>query len=518
MGRAAWKDRHGREQKGTDMLTFIHNRQSISRKQAMHPEMIAIWDNMSIGVAIVDEHGICRYMNPIQREIDGFSNLPVVGMHITDLYLPNDGMRDIPTMQCLNGEDHVLRKAYWYKTVNNSLFSSVTDFYLLRKNGFKDGVLAFTSWVDCALVTGKSAPRSKPSLAKEQTTYTFDHIIGRDPVLLNAIQDAKNAAKSSVPIMIWGENGTGKEMFAQAIHAESLRRNKPFVAVNCAAIPENLLEGILFGTAKGAYTDATDKPGLFQKAHGGTLLLDEINSMPIGLQSKLLRVLQERKIRRLGSHSEENVDVRIISILNEHPSEAIARGALRNDLYYRLAVVGLCVPPLRERYQDIPLLTSFFLASSENAREGITLSPTVMQLLSSYSWPGNIRELHHIIEGSLVLLGTRTVIRQDCLPRQFRDALQGTNMAMTQPHSQQPGQYSQLPAPAQPDELDVYRNIHHNSVVPLRNKLDAYEALCIRNVLRITGGNVAKAARIMDLTAPGLRYKMNRYDIRKEDY
>ncbi len=506
------------------MLSYIHNRQSIRRSQAMHPEMIAIWDNMSIGVAIVDEKGICRYMNPIQQEIDGFANLPVVGKHIRELYLPNDGMRDIPTMQCLNGEDHVLRKAYWYKTVNNSLFSSVTDFYLLRKNGVKDGVLAFTSWVDCALVTGKSSPKSKLSLAKEQTTYTFDHIIGRDPVLLNAIQDAKNAAKSSVPIMIWGENGTGKEMFAQAIHAESLRRNKPFVAVNCAAIPENLLEGILFGTAKGAYTDATDKPGLFQKAHGGTLLLDEINSMPIGLQSKLLRVLQERKIRRLGSHSEENVDVRIISILNEHPSEAIARGALRNDLYYRLAVVGLCIPPLRDRYQDIPLLASFFLSSSENAHEGITLSPTVMQLLSTYAWPGNIRELHHVIEGSLVLLGTRTVIRQDCLPRQFRDALQGTSM-MTHiplPHAQQPGQFRQqdMPStvPAQPEELDVYRNVHHNSVVPLRNKLDAYEALCIRNVLRITGGNVAKAARIMDLTAPGLRYKMNRYDIRKEDY
>ena len=238
------------------MLIGTKTFDDVSMEDVMSPAMRTIWDHMSIGVAIVDGEGTCVYMNEIQARVDGFTTSGVVGKHITELYVPN-GMARIPTMECLYRGEPLLRKAYWYKTINNSLFSSVTDFYSLFDEGRKDGVLAFTIWVDSALLTGEAKMNTRPPVsASENTRYTFENIIGHDPALRGAINDAKVAAKSPVPVMIWGENGTGKELFAQALHAASPRKDNPFVAVNCAAIPENLLEGILFGTSKGAYTDA----------------------------------------------------------------------------------------------------------------------------------------------------------------------------------------------------------------------------------------------------------------------
>lgn len=491
------------------MLIDSKNFSDVSMNEVMTPAMRAIWDHMSIGVAIVDGKGICVYMNEIQARVDGFTTSGVVGKHITELYVPN-GMARIPTMECLYRGEPLLRKAYWYKTINNSLFSSVTDFYPLFDHGMKDGVLAFTIWVDSALLTGEAKQNTRaPASASDSTRYTFESIIGHDPALRGAVSDARVAAKSPVPVMIWGENGTGKELFAQAIHSASPRKNHPFIAVNCAAIPENLLEGILFGTSKGAYTDAADKPGLFEKADGGTLLLDELNSMPLGLQAKLLRVLQEKRIRRLGSNSEKDVDVRVISILNEPPLTAVSRGILRNDLYYRLAVVGIAVPPLRERLEDIPLLIASFLQRAEDAPAGVRVSDSVMKLFWGYSWPGNIRELLHVIEGSLALLGSRNVITEDSLPRQFRESCLSRRAAEAAPAA-----VREEDAPL----LDDYRNVRRNSVVPLKEKINAFESRCIRNVLRVTGGNVSKAAKIMELTGPGLRYKMKQLGITEEDY
>lgn len=231
--------------------------------------------------------------------------------------------------------------------------------------------------------------------------------------------------------------------------------------------------------------------------------------MPLGLQAKLLRVLQEKKIRRLGASSEKDVDVRVISILNEPPLTAVSRGILRNDLYYRLAVVGIAVPPLRERLEDIPLLIASFLQRAEGAPSGVRVADSVMKLFWGYSWPGNIRELLHVIEGSLALIGSRNVITEDCLPRQFRDACLSRRAAEAAP---QPVQAEEIPL------IDDYRSVRRNSVVPLKEKINAFEARCIRNVLRVTGGNVSKAARIMDLTGPGLRYKMKQLGIGEEDY
>lgn len=321
--------------------------------------------------------------------------------------------------------------------------------------------------------------------------------------------------------MIWGESGTGKELFAQAIHSASSRASSPFIPVNCAAIPENLLEGILFGTVKGAYTDAPDKPGLFEKAHGGTLLFDELNSMPLGLQAKLLRVIQEKRVRRLGSHTELPINVRIISILNEHPLRAVEQGLLRRDLFYRLAVVGIAVPPLRKRQSDIPLLVQHVIAHSETAHKKNCINlDDVMHLFREYAWPGNIRELAHVIEGSLALLGNGDVITVQNLPRHFREAcnqLQGLDELLPPIQPPQPAPFEPPATAGDNTEYFDYRAVRRSDSISLKTCLREYESCCIRNVLRITGGNVAKAARIMELTPAGLHYRMKVLHIENDE-
>ncbi len=508
-----------------DSSTFA----DVSRAAVLTPAMQTIWESMGVGVAVVDGEGICRFMNTIQRRVDGFSRISVVGRHITSLYVPHE-LECIPTIECLRKGEPILKKAYWYKTTNNYLASTVTDFIPLYDAGRKDGVIAFTIWTGTtAFAEGrKRQPRPPQPKGAAYDFYTFDSIVGQDANLREVIAEARTAAATSSPVMIWGESGTGKEVFAQAIHSESDRRQRPFIPVNCAAIPENLLEGILFGTVKGAYTDAADKPGLFEEADGGTLLFDELNSMPLGLQAKLLRVLQEKRVRRLGSHTEVPVDVRIMSILNEEPLQAVEHGVLRRDLFYRLAVVGISVPPLRERRNDIPLLARMFIDRSELAtRPGgpgtVGVNDDVLHMFMHYDWPGNIRELLHVVEGSLALLGDGPEICPACLPRHFREACHATGSTPATV-SDIVTQAPTLPAPAaaagETGDAGLYydyRNIRKSHVVPLKGCLQKYETQCISNVLRVTGGNVAKAARIMQVTGAGLRYKMKALDISDED-
>lgn len=487
---------------------------NVSRKNVMTPELTAIWECMVIGVAVVNANGICEYMNPIQRRTDGFTRIDVVGQHITNLYLPHE--RDlIPTMECLQKREPLLKRAYWYKTSNNYLASTVTDFFPLFDRGKIDGCIAFVIWLGPATFgDNKKKAKSPIPSGSIPPLYTFENLVGHDRMLCDAVSAARIAAKTSSSVMIWGESGVGKEVFAQAIHSESDRRNKPFIPVNCAAIPENLLEGILFGTARGAYTDAADKPGLFEEANGGTILFDELNSMPLALQAKLLRVLQEKRVRRLGSYTEISVDVRIISILNDSPLHAVRQGTLRQDLYYRLAVVGLEIPSLRERKNDIPLLVRSFVEHSDlrPAHEEVCISDNVLRLFNDYDWPGNVRELAHVIECCMVMLGPSGLIEENTLPRQFLHASRAEGRLL-------PGQDAVLFPPAQiamaspGKEYFDYQSVKRNDVIPLKNCLKEYERQCIANVLRVTGGNVAKAARILEMTAAGLRYRIKTLEI-----
>src|SRR5947199_394636 len=285
-------------------------------------------------------------------------------------------------------------------------------------------------------------------------------LITRSSAMEDLLSQARRVAASDASVCIFGASGTGKELLARAIHRASPRAQAPFVAVNCGAIPEGLLESELFGHKKGSFTGAVaDRRGLFQAAQGGTLFLDEIGDMPLPLQVKLLRALEERKVRPVGSHESHDVDVRVVAATHRKLEERIASGEFREDLYYRLNVVKLYIPALAERREDIPLLANHFLTRlAERYRRGnLAFSPEAMQLLVSATWPGNVRQLLNVMEQSVALAATEVI--PESLVRQALDAGDST-------------------------------------LTPLDEARKAFERDYLVRILKITGGNVTKAARL----------------------
>jgi two-component system, NtrC family, response regulator GlrR len=285
-------------------------------------------------------------------------------------------------------------------------------------------------------------------------------LITRSSAMEDLLSQARRVAASDASVCIFGQSGTGKELLARAIHRASPRAQAPFVAVNCGAIPEGLLESELFGHKKGSFTGAvSDRRGLFQAAQGGTLFLDEVGDMPLSLQVKLLRSLEERKIRPVGTHESHDIDVRVVSATHRKLEERIASGEFREDLYYRLNVVKLYIPALAERREDIPLLANHFLTRlAERYRRGhLGFSPEAMQLMVSAPWPGNVRQLLNVIEQAVALAATEVI--PDSLVRQALDA-------------------------------------GDTALTPLDEARKAFERDYLVRILKITGGNVTKAARL----------------------
>ena len=265
------------------------------------------------------------------------------------------------------------------------------------------------------------AVRENVYLKKElKERYKFENIVGASSKMQQVYNLISKVANTDSTILIQGESGTGKELVARALHFNSRRQHHPFVAINCSALPENLLESELFGHKKGAFTGAVqDKMGLFEEAHDGTLFLDEINSMAQPLQTKLLRVLQERQIRRVGDTKSIPINVRVLAASNESLHEKIATGGFREDLYYRLAVIPIDIPPLRERTEDIPLLAQHFVQkiAAQNGTPPAKIEPDSLKALTSYPWPGNVRELENAIERACALCED-SLIRVEDLPAQ----------------------------------------------------------------------------------------------------
>jgi len=369
-------------------------------------DFFSVLNRLDDGVMITDKNGTILFYNKAQSKIDGIPSKDAMGMKVTAIYELN--RRTSMVMQCIIHNASIKNKTFFYRTYAGKVVNSITSAYPLYKEGQTNGAISFVK--DYELLR-----RSTPMPTREPfhsdlgngTRFKFSDIIGSSHWLTKVIGIAGKAADSSSPIMIQGETGTGKELFAQSIHNHSPRRDQKFVALNCAAIPHDLLEGMLFGTSRGAFTGALDKPGLFEIAHGSTLFLDELLAMPIDLQAKLLRALQDKRIRRLGSLKETWVDVKIISSVNQDPRAAIQEEKLRTDLYYRLGVVMIKLPPLRERLDTMDELSTHFI-EKYNTRLGTnvkTISREVMELFTAYHWPGNIRELEHLIEGAMNMAG-----------------------------------------------------------------------------------------------------------------
>ncbi len=328
--------------------------------------------------------------------------------------------------------------------------------------------------------------RLKKNIASE---FDFSKIIGKSAALQAIFDKIRRVADTRTTVLILGESGTGKELIAKAIHFNSPRHNKPFVVLDCSAIAANLLESELFGHVKGAFTGA-DRPrkGLCEEAHGGTLFLDEIGEMPLDLQSKLLRLLQEQSFRKVGETQPTNVDIRILAATNRNLEDEVKNGRFREDLFYRLNVVALSLPPLRERKEDIPILCQNFLErfSRDYQRKAKQFAPDVMERLLAYDWPGNIRQLHNVME-QVVVMSTDDIITADLLPPPFKEVpLAG-------------------PVTIPENEWDLKKAIE---------RVTAYTEEClIRKALAQTKFNKTKAAQLLGLSRRALIYKTQEYKI-----
>jgi DNA-binding NtrC family response regulator len=315
--------------------------------------------------------------------------------------------------------------------------------------------------------------------------YEFDNIVGHSRPMQEIFSTVERVAPTRATVLLAGESGVGKDLIARAIHYHSPRRDRPFVKINCTAIPENLMESELFGYEKGAFTGANStKPGKFELADTGTAFLDEIGDVPGNIQVKLLRVLQEREFERLGSNKTRHIDVRIVAATNQDLRAALEQGAFREDLYYRLNVVPITIPPLRERREDIPFLAEHFVAKLGPASGSRveSISEAAIEKLMGYHWPGNVRELENVLERSIVLCPATRLeaadIRLDVAPRAPR----------------------QSAADFLPDGLT----------------LDEYEQAILREALRRADGNKSQAARLLGLTRNALRYRLSQMGMDKE--
>ena len=315
--------------------------------------------------------------------------------------------------------------------------------------------------------------------------YSFHNIVGKSHGMQQVFDLIAQTAPRRSTILLQGESGTGKELVAKAIHASSGRSRAPFVAVNCGNIPSELLESELFGHVRGAYTGATStKKGLFETADGGTLFLDEVTTISLEIQSKLLRAIQEREFRRLGGLENIKVDVRIIAASNADLLTAVRQGTFRDDLYYRLNVISIRIPPLRERSEDIPLLANHFVEKylKENQRTSLSIDPAAMKDLMDYPWPGNVRELENVIERAVVL-APGNMITSDLFPNTVHTPPPETSLLWTQ------------------------------EPISLKEKVAHYEKKLILAALEKTGWNQKKAAELLSVNATTLNEKLKRFKI-----
>jgi DNA-binding NtrC family response regulator len=330
-----------------------------------------------------------------------------------------------------------------------------------------------------------------------QETYGLEQVIGRSPAMARVFDLVKKAARSEANVLILGESGTGKELIARAVHANSPRAARPFVPVDCASLPENLLESELFGHERGAFTGAERaKPGLVEVAHQGTLFLDEIGELPLALQAKLLRALQERQIRRVGGTAQITADVRVVSATNRNLREAVAAGRFREELYYRVNVIAVELPPLRERAGDVKLLAYAFL-KRYGGGQVTAIDDEAMAALEQSGWPGNVRELQNVVERACALVDGATIRRRDLPDYLLQSRASGVKSGDSGPL-----------AGIQASTMDL----------PLQQArerwLDVLEGAYLREQLARHGGNISAAAKAADIDRKTFHRLVNKHQIR----
>ena len=474
-----------------------------------------IFERLHVAIYVADRDGKMVYLNRAAKRLDHLDD-DVIGKNLADIYsntVFREGMNS-PTLDALQtGNPHIYENLEWYLK-DGTTVNAITSTYPVREGDDIIGVFALSEDVDRlkaflikhGAFKQKISYRFRNKTMKNGTQYVFDDIIGKSELMKNTIVMARRFAAKKLPVMIYGETGTGKEMFAQSIHNASPYKAGPFVPINCAAIPENLLESMLFGTVKGAFTGAIDHAGLFEKADGGSVFLDEINSMPLMLQAKILRVLQEKEVQRIGDSKTRKINCRIISATNKLPSEAVRNNELREDLYYRLSTGMVWIPSLRERNEDLSLLMDYFIekANAELNATILSVSPDLDRLFHAYDWPGNVRELSNAIESSMnMTLDGETILDLRHLPtylkRHFSEELMGMPNA---------------------EEVFSVRNDEMSPAAPIvhfhgniNDMVDSYEKELIQFALRATKGNLSRCGEKLGISRQSLSVKLKKHGI-----
>ena len=459
-----------------------------------------IVNTLNEGVMMSDHEGKIILYNDAQEKLEGLESREIIGKHLWSVYNYNPQYSE--HKHTFKTGKPIFSRYRAHSTINGVPKYVNYSTFPIKKDGEMIAVFSLSTnesnlkdrlhqTIELKRQAVHSESNNRPN--KNGTSFTFDHIKGTSLALKNLIHEAENISVHNTDVLIVGETGTGKELFAQSMHNHSPRAANPFVAINCAAIPETLLESTLFGTVKGAFTGAANQMGLFEFAKNGTLFLDEINSMPVTLQSKLMRVLQERLVRRVGSNEVTPVECTVISASNEDPEKLIEEGRMRLDLFYRIAPTSLYITPLRERTEDILFFIDYFLHTFQKKfnKQVPALSKTLLSMLLQYHWPGNTRELEHLIENLIIRFGdTEQAIDVEHLPAYIRGKI----------ITDQPNKNKQKEMKKHP-----FKSIFSNS-----------QEHYIQKVLDETEGNISKAAKKLGITRQSLQYHIKKHGLRKQ--
>lgn len=456
-----------------------------------------ILDAINEGVQLSNREGVTVLYNRACERFEGLNRENVVGKKITEVY---DVTEETSVhLNVMRTGKPVIEQYHQYYTVDGKRVDVIASTYPYYEGDEIVGVYSINrdvtkmkEFMARTIELQKRLTRSKKG-KENSASYTFDDIIGVSAVIKEALASAKKIARNNSSVLIYGETGTGKELLAQSIHNASMFMEGPFIAINCAAIPETLLESLLFGTMKGAFTGAVESPGLFEQAENGTLFLDEINSMGTHLQAKLLRVIQDKAVRRIGDNTQRTVNCRIIGSTNKDPMDAIKDHEIRQDLYYRLAAVTLHIPPLRDRMEDVEVLARYFI-QKYNKQFGTSIdriAEPMLELFKRHLWPGNVRELEHVIESAMNMVdqGEKT-LGLEHLPLYLRQRFAG-----------QIHKYQALVKPSS----------------KLSEVLQDVEKKIIEDTLLKNKGNISQTAEELGIFRQALQYRIRRYRINVDD-
>lgn len=456
-----------------------------------------ILNHLDEGIVVSDDENRIIFNNYASEVIEGVKREKIYMKKIEEIYSPTKNT-PAKSMHSIILKTGVPSKEYFNEYIvkeTNTVLNVLEKMYPVKNN---NKVLAVYSIIKNLSILRNSIDENfqlKEYFNKDKysngTKYTFKSIIGKNISFIKAISEAEKIAMNYNSVLIYGETGTGKELFAQSIHNASAYQEGPFISINCAAIPMNLLEGIFFGSVKGAFTGAGNTVGLFEQAQNGTLFLDEINSMDIVLQAKILKAIETKKIRRLGGDKDITINCRILCALNEEPEECIRKGILRQDLYYRLASSVISIPPLRKRLDDLPILCRYFIMKcnhiyNQNVKE---ISSELLEAFGNYNWPGNVRELEHVIENIYAVTTNK-------IEKIGFENLSSYHLKNIKPDKKI-------------FDIEFSKNEHHD----LKAIIEKVEKNIIKNELKKKNNNISATAKALGITRQALQHKIKKFSL-----